>query len=396
MQTLIAAGKGSNCEELLRAFFLRAGFFVVRGVPVRFNGIDATDVDLWLYERPSGTARRRQITDAKFKQRPKAFERLLWTRGLVEILDVDGAYVATTDRRSILREVARNLGLTLIDGRDLERMLNSKRILYNDRLTEEELIRLIRAVDSSHGSKDLYNAYMDLKSSIATGFGVSLINIALEYFEKIARTCVTSHPNSEAARVSGRLVYFCSSLSAAALDFISISEPFKSSAERRRILIDAVRFGSTSKEEGMKNLNLAVALIRRYAMNGQSIASMIERRVESDFDKIPAEVIADQSIRMFRRGQIFESARALEHACFSKSLPSFDSLDLRERGFLGALLDFSSVDRRSFAKAWVSQMVTRESNGQAEQEVISSPLKGLARNKVENPSTAGSLFQEES
>ena len=59
--------RGATLEELLRAFFLRAGFFVVRGVPFEHLGEELTDVDLWLYERPTGTARRVQICDIKSK-----------------------------------------------------------------------------------------------------------------------------------------------------------------------------------------------------------------------------------------------------------------------------------------------------------------------------------------
>jgi hypothetical protein len=88
--------KGAVLEEVLRAYFLRAGFFVVRGVPFRFADEDLTDVDLWLYERPTGASRRVQICDVKYKQRPKAVERIFWTSGLAGALEVDGAYVATT------------------------------------------------------------------------------------------------------------------------------------------------------------------------------------------------------------------------------------------------------------------------------------------------------------
>ena len=275
-------------------------------------------------------------------------------------------------------------------------MRNSKRIIYNDRLFEEDLVEFIRAVDLSRGNKVFYDVYMDLKSSIPTGFAASLINIALDHFERIARICVTSHPDSEAARVGGRLAYFCSSLVAASLDFISMEEPFKSFDERRKLLIDAVRFGPDTRSGGMTKLNLAIELVRSYATNGEAIASAIERRVGSEFDRIPAEVIADQSVKMFKQGQIFDTACALERACFSKSLPSFDSLGLQEKAFLGALLDFSDVDRRSFAKAWVSQIVTKESKVRSEQEGILASFEGLARNPVKKAGTTGSLFQEKS
>jgi hypothetical protein len=44
--------KGYRLEELLRAYFLRAGFFVVRSVPFQDAGDDLTDIDLWLFSPP--------------------------------------------------------------------------------------------------------------------------------------------------------------------------------------------------------------------------------------------------------------------------------------------------------------------------------------------------------
>ena len=79
--------KGFRLEEVLRGYFLQAGYFVIRSVPFRIDGNDLTDIDLWLYERPTGSARRRQIVDAKSKSRPKTVERLLWTKGLAEALE---------------------------------------------------------------------------------------------------------------------------------------------------------------------------------------------------------------------------------------------------------------------------------------------------------------------
>ena len=132
MTKISATPKGAVLEEVLRAYFLRAGFFVIRGVPFRFADEDLTDVDLWLYERPTGTSRRVQICDIKYKQRPKAVERIFWTSGLAAALDVDGAYVATTDKRKSLRSVADKLDLQLIDGTDIQRIQNSQAVLYPD------------------------------------------------------------------------------------------------------------------------------------------------------------------------------------------------------------------------------------------------------------------------
>ena len=69
--------KGPNLEEVLRAYFWQAGYFVVRGIPYRLDGEAVTDVDLWLYERPTALTRRRLIVDVKNRRSPRVSERLI-------------------------------------------------------------------------------------------------------------------------------------------------------------------------------------------------------------------------------------------------------------------------------------------------------------------------------
>ncbi len=132
--------KGYQLEELLRAYFLRSGMYVVRGVPLQFEGDDLTDIDLWLYERPTGSSRRRQIVDIKSKLKPKAIERLFWTKGLFDLLKVDDAYVATTDNRPKLKDISTQLGISVIDGTDLDRISESEKVWFPNRLNEEDFL----------------------------------------------------------------------------------------------------------------------------------------------------------------------------------------------------------------------------------------------------------------
>ena len=76
MNTKSHGKKGFVTEELLREYFLRAGFFVVRGANLQYDQLELTDVDLWIYERSATLARRRTIIDVKDKQKPQAAERL--------------------------------------------------------------------------------------------------------------------------------------------------------------------------------------------------------------------------------------------------------------------------------------------------------------------------------
>ena len=103
--------KGIEFEELLRAYFLRSGMYVVRSIPIIRQGFDLSDIDIWLYDKPTGLSRRVQILDAKFKSKPKAIDRIFWTKGISELLNVDGAYIATTDKRSLVKYIGRDLGM---------------------------------------------------------------------------------------------------------------------------------------------------------------------------------------------------------------------------------------------------------------------------------------------
>lgn len=352
MNDKVFTPKGAALEEVLRAYFLRAGFFVIRGVPFRFAEEDLTDVDLWLYERPTGTSRRVQICDVKYKQRPKAVERIFWTSGLADALDVDGAYVATTDKRRSLRSVAEKLDVQLIDGADIQRIQSSQTILYADRISDEQLILELQAVDKEARNKGLQDARIDILSALSEGFGAASAVRTLEGFRRLAAAVVSYHPDSKAARASGRLAYLAAAIACESLDYVSVGAAFRTIDERRELILNAVRLGALSSEDGQQALKLAIGLIEKYAPGGKAAASAVEAGLKRDLERIPAEIVADQAVRLLKFDQLFITGRELEMASYHVSLPSFDGLSIPTKSMLGALLDYAEVDRERFAKAW--------------------------------------------
>ena len=108
------ARKGSNLEEVVRTYFDRQGFFALRGVSYRYEDEQVTDIDVWLYGRQSASVRTRTIVDVKNKRSPKAFERILWTRGMQLALGCDRAIVATTDRSAKVARFANQQKVALL------------------------------------------------------------------------------------------------------------------------------------------------------------------------------------------------------------------------------------------------------------------------------------------
>lgn len=345
--------KGTVLEEILRAYFLRAGFFVIRGVPLKYADEVLTDVDLWLYERPTETSRRIQICDIKYKQRPKAVERILWTSGLANVLDVNGAYVATTDKRKNMHAVAEKLDIQLIDGTDLQRIQSSPSVPYADRISDEQLIEELQNVDKALHNKNLQDARIDILTSISDSFGSSSLIKSLEGFARLASATITHQPNSNAARSAGRLAYIAAAIVCQSIDYVSVGAAFRTIEERRDLITRSIRFGVLANND-QKLLRLALALVEKYAPNGRGTANAMEVKLYQELKNIPAEIVADQAVRLLKGGQLFTVGRELEMAGYKTSLPAFDQLGLHAKSMVGSLLDYSGVDRERFAKAWVS------------------------------------------
>lgn len=381
---------GFEFEELLRAYFLRAGLFVIRGVPLTYHGGDLTDVDLLLYERPTGATRRIEIVDIKYKQKPKAVERLFWTRGLVDLLDVDGAYVATTDNRPVLREIAAKLGLALIDGTDLRRIRESSSVLFPERLTDEELIGALAAIDQKRKDKRLSDARKTILVSLADGLGPASVVSALASFGEMVNLSTTSYPGSEGAESAGRLAYLAAAIACAGLDYISVEAAFRSLEERRELLLHAVRYGAVGTEEGARSLNLAIRLIEKYAPGGSSTARQVQKNFSTDLNEIPAEIVADQAVRLLKDGMLFSVARELEAASYSRACPTFDELKTPTKSMIGAFLDFAGVDRGAFASAWITRAVSSKEVANRQPE---SGETVAARASNTDPQTQAPLFK---
>jgi hypothetical protein len=347
-----AGEKGLKTEELMRAYFLHAGFFVVRGVPFQANGDDLTDIDLWVYERSATLSRRRTVIDIKDKKKgSQPAERLFFVKGLSECLGVEGAGVVTTDSRPGLRAIALKHHVTWIDGNDLKRLKSSDTILFPGRLSDEDLGSEISIADSARGSKFFQEGLFAIKSSIANRFGPACANSALESGGTFAHEAIKTHPNTPSAIVAGRLTYFASAIAAVALDFTSVDTALRPASEREKYFTDVIRYGSAI-EETKERLLWAEMAVREYLPNGPSLAQTIKGRFEAETQAVPAEGLAGVVSQMSKHDSLFLAAKQLEMAAYSVKLPTFDQLPTEGKSFLGAVLDFVDADREKFAKSW--------------------------------------------
>jgi hypothetical protein len=343
--------KGLETEEIVRSYFLGAGFFVVRGVKLRHGGDELTDIDLWLYERSATLARRRIIIDIKDNAQPKAAERLFFIMGLAELIQVEATGIATSDNRRSLRELARKHNVLWIDNDDLQRLKSSERLTVSSRLSDENLGELIGKIDALRSSKNVRDVFVSVKSAVADRFGPSCANTAIDGMQYFAKTGVEAHPGSLSAQVFTRLTYFSAAIAAAAFDFASGELALRPHRERLAGLTDAIRFGDDRKGTAEK-LRWAEAALRDYAPNGPSVAETVRLRFNEALQSLPAEDLAEVIVKMANSDRLFRAATDLEQAAFLINCPSFDELSIDAKSVLGALLDFVSVDRLAFSQGW--------------------------------------------
>lgn len=298
------------------------------------------------------SSRRRLIVDAKFRSKPKAAERLFWTKGLSEFLDVDGAYVATTDARPTVRAMARKIGLSVLDGNDLRRISGAGEL---DRLTEEEFLTLVRRVDQARHSRDWVIRLDDAKSSLASAFGAPSANRGLSAFAFFAEQSAVAPALSEQARTAVRLAFFCASLVAISIDYVSSEAAFLPAEDRNRLILNVIRHGHPDRETAMDKVRLASALIEDFAENGAALSHQVLNRYEDAVSRIPAEIIADHITRMSPRELLFNVSRELEEAAYSRSEKGFDALPSEAKALMAVFLDFVGVGRAKFAEASTKQ-----------------------------------------
>ncbi|MGO9172351.1 MAG: hypothetical protein ACLP7P_10345 [Rhodomicrobium sp.] len=346
-------GKGFDLEEALKIYFSNAGYFAVRGIPYRLEDEDVTDVDLWLYERPAALTRRRLIVDAKNRKSPKALERIIWTKGLQAALGVDGAIVATTDKRPSSRRLSKALNITILDGDAVSKLMRSEQLQGTGQLKSDDLNAAVRRIDEGRRSGDLRQQLYQARASLITGMGVQSTNTNLAASGYFAEQAILAQPRSEQAQIAVRLFYLTSAFAAISLDFVLADQAFRSAEERKRSIIESIRFGSSDTLDTISTVRVAIGLVRKYVENGGPAAKQLEYGFFREAEQIRAEVISDYVTRISASDSLFNVARELERSSLSINLPSYDQLSVEAKSLLGTFLDFNGVSREKVANAWL-------------------------------------------
>ncbi|WP_032991080.1 hypothetical protein [Rhizobium leguminosarum] len=332
-------------EELLRSYFLKAGYYVVRGVPFIYEGFDVTDIDLWLYSRTSSVSREITLVDAKNRKTPQAIERIFWVQGLRAAAKASNAIVATTDKRPEVKEFGRDLGVLVLDGAFLNKLANADDPNAN-RLSDEEFYAKINQYSLSKLDGDWKGRIALSKSLLSRALSFDSCNEWLAQGKFFAEHAVTKGNHRETAL---RCLYLICSFIAIALDFVMKELSFHEQAERSHVIKDGFTYGSRGSAGMKKILNVAMGLVEQHAHDGPTISRQVRVSVERQLTNLNTVGLGEFFSKNDVARALFSVGREFEQMASAREFSHHNSASVELKSMLLCLVDYWNIDRVMFS-----------------------------------------------
>ncbi|MGL4605538.1 MAG: hypothetical protein ACRCU9_15485, partial [Iodobacter sp.] len=336
MEKKVPYAKGQKMEESLRAYFLKAGYYVVRGVPFVFEGFDVTDIDIWIYGRASSVSREITIVDSKNKKTPQAIERIFWVEGLRQAIKANSAIVATTDRRQEVKDFGKKMGIQVLDGAFLSKIERPEENIEL-RLTDEELSSRIDNYQFAKVDGNWKQRLNESKGLLADGLTFDNCNKWLEHAQFFAEQSIARPSQREMAV---RCVYLICSFVAIAIDYCLREYSFLEQKERSSLIAEGFTYGSKGKTGMNEVLNIAMGLVEQYSASGKEISMQVKRNVNSSLANLNTTILGEFFSRVDVAKSIFATARELESAAMNRDYTSISELSLDSKSLIYCFLDY--------------------------------------------------------
>lgn len=341
MSDTVELKKGELAEEKLRLYFLNLGYFVVRSAKAYFKGLDVTDVDLFLYSRPSPISRERTNVDVKMKQKPQALERVFWAKGLQEVLGLEKCIVATTDKRSDVGEFGAKNDVLVLDGNFMSKLDSTQRY-SNARLNEEEFINLLIKASGSNLGENWKKQFEIAKSNLIDKLDFDGLNCLLNRIKYLMEECCSRNSSETCYRT----LYLYVAFFLITLDYSIKDFSYKDQKERANFISNGIRFGVMGKKKSEEIIAMSTALMSSFMSKDDYDIDAIKNEVYSQFMDIPSEGLAEYlgSTKMLHR--LLPIAIEFEGYAYKKDFVSSLGMSSELQSILGLLCDFYSLDRK--------------------------------------------------
>jgi len=336
MEIKKTTNKGHEIEEALRIYFLGLGFYVLRGVEFSHKTMLTTDIDLWLYNRPSSLTRERINVDIKNKKNPQATERIFWTKGVQTILGFDNCIVATSDKRPLIKEFGDKNDVIVLDGN----FLNKIKEKYSDtRFTEEEFLSEIMKDSLGKLSGNWTEIVKQEKSSMLSSLDYSGCISSLENIRDFFEFSITMPLRKQSAC---RVSYLFISYYFIKLDYLLKDLAFYDNDSRKGLLDRGLKYGNFG-EKGLQNV---ISTAKKLA--GLDGSQNLDSQILGEYDKLKTDILGEYFSKYDIVNKLFVFAKKFEDLAFSKTFENPNSLQLEFKSIISVLLDYFEIKRTTF------------------------------------------------
>lgn len=319
--------RGEFMEEQLRAYFLDMGYYVLRGAKLKFQEVEVTDIDLWIYHRSTPISRERINVDIKNKAKPAAIERIIVAKGIMDILGFDRCIVATTDKRNEVLEFGEQRNVVVLNGNFLSRI---KRIKH-DRFSEETFNSLIKD-EFSKFTTNWYSKNEQAKSRLIQNLDFITAN---QFIVEIGSLLAQIHSTPTKQESLLRLLYLYLSYLCICLDYILKDFAFIETSEKFKLLDEGFKYGVF----GTTKIKLRLEQLSKDTHRGLS-------SIKSAIENLSVNILVDFFGKVDSSKHLFGWAKEFEGIAYKKATFKPSELPVECKSIIGVMCDFTKVDRK--------------------------------------------------
>lgn len=339
--------KGQQLEEILRIYFLKSGYFVERGIPFKYGDFDVTDIDLWMYNRSSSVSREISIVDIKNKKTPQAIERIFWVKGLQSAVKATNAIVATTEKRPDVKDFGKEMNVFVLNGVFLDKIKKfEQEIEY--RITNEDFYSMISGYSLEKLDGDWKGKVLESKALLAKGLNFDNLNRLIEIARFFAQQTITKPSQKNLAL---RCFYKLCSYVAINIDYLQRDLSFLEDVDaRQKAFVEGFRYGASGERSIKKIVDMSLSFVEQYSENGKVTANQARYNINKQLEDIQTNILAEYFSKHEVLQGMFTTALKFEALSMQKEFSSHTDSTVEVKSFIGALLDYYSIDRVKFSE----------------------------------------------
>lgn len=334
--------KGDIAEEALRQYFKSLGFLVIRNVPFMFSSYEITDVDLFLYMKKTTITRDRINVDVKRKRTPQAIERIFWTKGLQQVLNLDSCIVATTDKRIATRQFGALHDVIILDGKTLKRIIDHYKTPTNE-LSEKDFISALNFPCIINSKKEWTKLYRECKKELLVNLDFNAFNKYFNCVKLSLNDFTASNNKSESAL---RILYTSIAFMLVTIDYKSRHIAPLDTDERKSYLIEGFRYGEAGKKRADEILETSLTLAEYAGKADLFTRSTLKEEIDHQLSQFPAENLADYLSKSEAMKSLFELSKRFYNQAYQREIQPPKNIEPELKSLIALLIDCCDLDRR--------------------------------------------------